>query len=147
MHLRPHFISKIYLTLTKIPCLGNQHGFFILYVCFVTQQGFLKVRFLRHCRGQRNSRNATPERYHHHDNGFNTARERRRSAANGSLDFNYDFKQTNNGQRNPVGRGSFSDESDGGSLMTGSIDLSAHNYDFIGASGSSDESAPQSTVC
>lgn len=47
-----------------------------------------------------------------------------------------------------MGRGSFSDESDGGgSLMTGSIDLSAHNYDFIGASGSSDESAPQSTVC
>ena len=73
-------------------------------------------------------------------------RERRRSAANGSLDFNYDFKQAN-GQRNPVGRNSFSDESDGGSLMMGSVDLSAQNYDFIGASGSSDESASQSTVC
>ncbi|WZZ91509.1 U-box domain-containing protein 51 isoform X2 [Brassica napus] len=94
-------------------------------------------------RGQRNSRNTTPERYHN-DNGFNAMRERRRSAANGSLDFNYDFKQAN-GQRNPVGRNSFSDESDGGSLMMGSVDLSAQNYDFIGASGSSDESASQST--
>ena len=94
-------------------------------------------------RGQRNSRNTTPERYHN-ANGFNAARERRKSAAYGSMDFSNDFKQPN-GQRNPMGRNSFSDESDGGSLTMGSIDLSAQNYDFIGASASSDEPASQST--
>lgn len=50
-----------------------------------------------------------------------------------------------------MGRSSFSDESDAGSYVMGSIDLSAQNYDLIGGggsgSGSSDESASQSTVC
>lgn len=55
-----------------------------------------------------------------------------------------DFQQPK-GQRNSGGRSSFSDESDGGSHMMGSIDLSAHNFDI--GSGSSDESLPQSTVC
>lgn len=100
--------------------------------------------FLRHCRSQRNSRNSTPERYPNHDNGFKAVRERHKSPTNGSMDFHHDFQQPK-GQRNSGGRSSFSDESDGGSHMMGSIDLSAHNFDI--GSGSSDESIPQSTVC
>jgi len=67
---------------------------------------------------------------------------------NGSLDFNYEFRQ-GKGQRNSTGRSSFSDESSdvGSMMMMGSIDLSAENFDMVGGSGSSDESASQSTVC
>lgn len=66
---------------------------------------------------------------------------------NGSLDFNYEFRQAK-GQRNSTGRSSFSDDADVGSMMMmGSIDLSAENFDMVGASGSSDESVSQSTVC
>lgn len=65
--------------------------------------------------------------------------ERQKSAANGSLDFNYDFNQ-------PMGQRNF-DEPDFGTRMMGSIDLSAHNFDIIGSSSSSDESLSQSNVC
>ncbi|CAH8319750.1 unnamed protein product [Eruca vesicaria subsp. sativa] len=89
-------------------------------------------------RGQRNGRNTTQERYHPHENGFNAVKERHKSAANGSLDFNYDFNQ-------PMGQSQRNfDEPDFGPRMMGSIDLSAHNFDIIGASGSSDESVSQS---
>ncbi|KAF8109049.1 hypothetical protein N665_0103s0005 [Sinapis alba] len=77
-------------------------------------------------RGQRNGRNTAPERYSPHDNGFNAVRERHKSAANGSLDFNYDFNQ-------PMGQRNF-DEPDFETRMMG----------FIGSSGSSDESVSQS---
>lgn len=66
-------------------------------------------------------------------------RERHKSAANGPLDFNYDFNQ-------PMGQRNF-DEPDFGTRMMGSIDLSAHNFDTIGSSSSSDESVSQSNVC
>lgn len=102
--------------------------------------------FLRSCRGQHNARNAIPERYPH-DKGFKTARERQKNPTNISFDFNYDFNQQAKGQTNSVGRSSFSDEADVGSLMMGSIDFSAHNFDINGASGSSDESVSQSPVC
>ncbi|WZZ30503.1 hypothetical protein YC2023_013904 [Brassica napus] len=87
-------------------------------------------------RGQRNGRNITPERYRPHENGFNAVRERHKSAANGPLDFNYDFNQ-------PMGQRNF-DEPDFGTRMMGSIDQSAHNFDTIGSSSSSDESVSQS---
>ncbi|KAG2238350.1 hypothetical protein Bca4012_024343 [Brassica carinata] len=87
-------------------------------------------------RGQCNGRNTTPERYRPHENGFNAVRERRNSSANGSLDFNLDFNQSM-GQRN-------SDERDFGPRIMGSIDLTAHNFNIIGSSGSSDESLSQS---
>ncbi|KAJ4911934.1 Protein kinase protein with adenine nucleotide alpha hydrolases-like domain [Raphanus sativus] len=88
-------------------------------------------------KGQRYARNTTPERYRPHDNGFiNAVQERQKSAANGSLDFNYDFNQ-------PMGQRNF-DEPDFGTRMMGSIDLSAHNFDIIGSSSSSDESLSQS---
>ncbi|ESQ41172.1 hypothetical protein EUTSA_v10012830mg [Eutrema salsugineum] len=89
-------------------------------------------------RVQRNARNTTLER-HAHDNGFNAVRDRHKSPANGSLDFNHDFRQGKS-QKNSMGRSSFSDESDVGTLMMGSIDLTAHNFDIVGGSGSSDES-------
>ncbi|KAL1216015.1 U-box domain-containing protein 52 [Cardamine amara subsp. amara] len=93
-------------------------------------------------RGQRNGRNTTQERLPH-DNGFKVVRVWQKSSTNGSLDFNSDLKQPK-GQRNSTGRDSFSDESDVGSMMMGSIDLPAQNFDIIGASGSSDESVSSS---
>lgn len=81
-----------------------------------------------------------------HNRAFNAMRAGRQSTANGSIDFNNAFTQVAS-KRNPTTRMSFSDESDVGSVMMGSIDLSAHHIDFFGASSSSDESIPQSTVC
>lgn len=60
-------------------------------------------------------------------------RERHKSAAN------YDFNQ-------PMGQRNF-DEPDFGTRMMGSIDQSAHNFDIIGSTSSSDESVSQSNVC
>ncbi|KFK25460.1 hypothetical protein AALP_AA8G117900 [Arabis alpina] len=74
-----------------------------------------------------------------YDNSFKAVRERNKSPALGSFDLLYDFKQAN-GQRNSMGRSSFSDDADVGSLMMGSIDLGSQNFDAIGASSSSDES-------
>lgn len=97
-------------------------------------------------RGQCNARNTAPERYSH-DNGFKPVREMQKIPTNGSVDFNYDFRQAR-GQKNSSARNSFTDEVDVGSMMMmGSIDLSADNFDIVGASGSSDESLSQSTVC
>ncbi|VVB17134.1 unnamed protein product [Arabis nemorensis] len=79
-----------------------------------------------------------------HNRAFNAMRAGRQSTANGSIDFNNAFTQVAS-KRNPTTRMSFSDESDVGSVMMGSIDLSAHHIDFFGASSSSDESIPQST--
>ncbi|KAJ0230689.1 Serine-threonine/tyrosine-protein kinase [Hirschfeldia incana] len=87
-------------------------------------------------RDQRNGRNTTPERPRPRENGFNAVRERRKSSANGSLDFNCDFNKSM-GQRN-------FDERDFGPRMMGSIDLTAHNFDITGSSGSSDESLSHS---
>ncbi|CAE6097320.1 unnamed protein product [Arabidopsis arenosa] len=96
-------------------------------------------------RGQRNARNTVPERYSHDNKGFKPVREMHKIPTNGSLDFNYEFRQAK-GQRNSTGRSSFSDDADVGSMMMmGSIDLSAENFDMVGASGSSDESVSQST--
>ncbi|CAA0402123.1 unnamed protein product [Arabidopsis thaliana] len=97
-------------------------------------------------RSQRNARNTVPERYSHENKGFKPVREMHKIPTNGSLDFNYEFRQ-GKGQRNSTGRSSFSDESSdvGSMMMMGSIDLSAENFDMVGGSGSSDESASQST--
>ncbi|CAB87673.1 putative receptor-like kinase [Arabidopsis thaliana] len=97
-------------------------------------------------RSQRNGRNTVPERYSHENKGFKPVREMHKIPTNGSLDFNYEFRQ-GKGQRNSTGRSSFSDESSdvGSMMMMGSIDLSAENFDMVGGSGSSDESASQST--
>lgn len=63
------------------------------------------------------------------------------------MDLNNGFNQVAF-QRNPTLQSSFSDESEVSLGMMGSIDLSAHNnMDFYhGASSSSEESIPQSTV-
>ncbi|CAA7039817.1 unnamed protein product [Microthlaspi erraticum] len=82
-------------------------------------------------RSQRSSRNSTPERYPNHDNGFKAGRERLRSPTNGSMNFHHDF-QPAKGQRNSGGHSSVSDESDGGSLMMGSIDITARNFWYHG---------------
>lgn len=61
------------------------------------------------------------------------------------MDFNNGFNKVAF-QRNPTLQSSYSDESEVGLGMRGSIDLSAHNLDHLGPSSSSDESAPQATV-
>jgi len=99
-------------------------------------------------RVQRSARNKPNETtYPHNRAAFNTTQKGYKSPINGSMDFNNGFNQAAF-QRNPTLQSSFSDESDGGFGVMGSVDLSSHNsMDFYhGASSSSEESIPQSTV-
>ncbi|XP_010453263.1 PREDICTED: U-box domain-containing protein 52-like isoform X1 [Camelina sativa] len=99
-------------------------------------------------RNQRNARNSTPERHSHDGNGYKPVREMQKIPTNGSLDFNYDFRQPRCQKNSASARNSFTDEGDVGSMMMmgASIDLTAENLDLVvGASASSDESVSQST--
>ncbi|CAL9231640.1 unnamed protein product [Arabidopsis halleri] len=97
-------------------------------------------------RVQRSARNKPNETTYPHNRAFNTTQKSYKNTINGSMDFNNGFNQVAF-QRNPTLQSSFSDESEVGLGMMGSIDLSAHNnMDFYhGASSSSEESIPQST--
>ncbi|ESQ32145.1 hypothetical protein EUTSA_v10005575mg [Eutrema salsugineum] len=95
-------------------------------------------------RVQRSARRKSTEIYPH-NRAFNTTQQRQiNPKKNESTDFNNGFTQVSF-QRKPTIQSSFSDESEGGLGMIGSIDLSAHNLDYYGASSSSDESIPQTT--
>lgn len=91
-----------------------------------------------HFRVQRSARNKPNETTYPHNRAFNTAQKSYKNPINGSMDFNQVAFQ-----RNPTLQSSFSDESEVGLGMRGSIDLSA---DYYGASSSSEDSIPQSTV-
>ncbi|KAL1212713.1 U-box domain-containing protein 51 [Cardamine amara subsp. amara] len=77
--------------------------------------------------------------------GFNTTQKNYKNPLSGSMDFNNNGYNQAAFQRNPTLQSSYSDESEVGLGMRGSIDLSSHNIDYFGASSSSDESAPQTT--
>ncbi|XP_010493873.1 PREDICTED: U-box domain-containing protein 51-like [Camelina sativa] len=92
-------------------------------------------------RVQRGARNKPNETAYPHNRAVNTTPKSNKTP----MDFNNGFTQVAF-QRNPTLQSSFSDESEVGGSMMGSIDLSAHNnIDYYGASSSSEESIPQST--
>ncbi|CAH2044460.1 unnamed protein product [Thlaspi arvense] len=95
-------------------------------------------------RGQRSARRK-PTEMNPQNRAFQATQERHKNPMNGgSIDFNNGFTQVAF-QRNPTIQSSYSDESDVGLGMMGSVDLSSHNLDFYGASSSSEESIPQTT--
>ncbi|XP_010424341.1 PREDICTED: U-box domain-containing protein 51-like [Camelina sativa] len=92
-------------------------------------------------RVQRGARNKSNETAYPHNRAVNTTPKSYKTP----MDFNNGLTQVAF-QRNPTLQSSFSDESEVGGSMMGSIDLSAHNnVDYYGASSSSEESIPQST--